>query len=63
MLLIDSNSTLVHLELNEQIDELNKETEYFKKASSNSKIELSKIQSDSGLEKICKRKVFNEKRK
>jgi len=30
MVFFDSNSTLVHLELNEQIDELNKETEYFK---------------------------------
>ena len=30
MVFFDSNSTLVHLELNEQINELKKETEYYK---------------------------------
>ena len=30
MVFFDSNSTLVHLELNEKINDLNKETEYYK---------------------------------
>ncbi len=30
MVFFDSNSTLVHLELNEQINDLKKETQYFK---------------------------------
>ncbi len=61
MVFFDSNSTLVHLELNEQIDELNKETEYFKNEIIKDKIELSKIQSDSGLEKYAREELFMKK--
>ena len=61
MVFFDSNSTLVHLELNEQIDELKKETEYFKNEIKKDKKELSKIQSDSGLEKYAREKLFIKK--
>ena len=58
MFFFDSNSTLVHLELNEQINELKKETEYYKNEIKKDKKELSKIQSDSGLEKYAREELF-----
>ena len=58
MVFFDSNSSLVHLELNEQISDLNKETEYFKYEIKKDKQELLKIKSDSGLEKYAREKLF-----
>ena len=58
MVFFDSNSTLVHLELNEQINDLKKETEYFKNEIKKDNKELSKIQSDSGLEKYAREELF-----
>ena len=58
MVFFDSNSTLVHLELNEQINELKKETEYFKNEIKKDNKEISKIQSDSGLEKYAREELF-----
>ena len=61
MVFFDSNSTLVHLELNEQINDLKKETEYFKNEIKKDNEELSKIQSDSGLEKYAREELFMKK--
>ena len=61
MVFFDSNSTLVHRELNEKINDLNKETEYYKNEIKKDKIELSKIQSDSGLEKYEREELFMKK--
>lgn len=58
MVFFDSNSTLVHVELNEQINDLKKETEYFKNEIKKDNKELSKIQSDSGLEKYAREELF-----
>ena len=58
MVFFDSNSSLIHLELNGQIDELNKKEEYFKYEIKKDKDELSKIQSDNGLEKYAREKLF-----
>ena len=58
MVFFESNEKLVHLELNEQINELKKETEYYKNEIEKDKKELSKIQSDSGLEKYAREKLF-----
>jgi len=58
MVFFDSNSTLVHLELNEQINDLKKETEYFKNEIKKDNKEISKIQSDSGLEKYAREELF-----
>ena len=58
MVFFDSNSTLVHLEINEQINDLKKETEYFKNEIKKDNKELSKIQSDSGLEKYAREELF-----
>ncbi len=58
MVFFDSNSTMVHLELNEQINDLKKETEYFKNEIKKDNKELSKIQSDSGLEKYAREELF-----
>ena len=41
-----------------QINELKKETEYYKNEIEKDKKELSKIQSDSGLEKYAREKLF-----
>ena len=61
MVFFDSNSTLVHLELNEQINDLKKETEYFKNEIKKDNKEISKIQSDSGLEKYAREELFMKK--
>jgi len=61
MVFFDSNSTLVHRELNEKINDLNKETEYYKNEIKKDKIELSKIQSDSGLEKYAREELYMKK--
>ena len=61
MVFFDSNSTLVHLELNEQINDLKKETQYFKNEIKKDNKELSKIQSDSGLEKYAREELFMKK--
>ena len=58
MVFFDSNSTLVHLELNEQINDLKKETQYFKNEIKKDNKEISKIQSDSGLEKYAREELF-----
>ena len=49
------------IQLNEKINDLNKEAEYFKNEIKKDKIELSKIQSDSGLEKYA-REVYHMKK-
>ena len=62
MVFFDSNSTIVHLELDKQINNLNKETEYLKNEIKKDKKELLKIQSDIGIERYAREKLFMKKK-
>ena len=61
MLFFDSNSTLVHIELNEKIEKLENEAKYYKAEIKKDESELSKIQTDSGLEKYAREVLFMKK--
>ena len=51
MIFFDSNSMLVHYELNNDISELNQKKEYYKNEIQKDNKELNLIKTDSGLEK------------
>ena len=61
MIFFDSNSLIIHSELNDDIKELNEQKTYYEKEISKDKIELEMIQSDSGLEKYAREKLFMKK--
>ena len=58
MIFFDSNSILVHNELNNDINDLNNQKEYFKNEIERDNIELNQIKTDSGLEKYAREKLF-----
>ena len=61
MIFFDSNSLIIHSELNDDIKELNEQKTYYEKEISKDKIELEMIQSDSGLEKYAREKLYMKK--
>ena len=61
MIFFDSNSLIIHRELNNDIKELNEQKTYYEKEISKDNIELEMIQSDSGLEKYAREKLFMKK--
>ena len=61
MIFFDSNSLIIHSELNNDIKELNEQKTYYEKEISKDKIELEMIQSDSGLEKYAREKLYMKK--
>ena len=61
MIFFDSNSILVHNELNTDISELNKQKNYYKTEIKKDNTELNQIKSDSGLEKYAREKLFMKK--
>ena len=58
MIFFDSNSILVHNELNNDINDLNNQKEYYKNEIEKDNIELNQIKTDSGLEKYAREKLF-----
>ena len=58
MMFFDSNSILVHNELNNDINDLNNQKEYYKNEIERDNIELNQIKTDSGLEKYAREKLF-----
>lgn len=58
MIFFDSNSILVHNELNNDINDLNYQKEYYKNEIERDNIELNQIKTDSGLEKYAREKLF-----
>jgi len=58
MIFFDSNSILVHNELNNDINDLNNQKEYYKNEIEIDNIELNQIKTDSGLEKYAREKLF-----
>ncbi len=61
MIFFDSNSFIIHNELNNDINELDNQKSYYKKEIKKDNIELQLIQSDSGLEKYAREKLFMKK--
>ena len=61
MIFFDSNSFIIHNELNNDINELDDQKSYYKKEIAKDNIELQLIQSDSGLEKYAREKLFMKK--
>ena len=52
---------IIHNELNNDINELNDQKSYYEKEIAKDNIELQMIQSDSGLEKYAREKLFMKK--
>ena len=61
MIFFDSNSFTIHNELNNDINELNDQKSYYEKEIAKDNIELQMIQSDSGLEKYAREKLYMKK--
>ena len=61
MIFFDSNSSIIHNELNNDINELNDQKSYYEKEIAKDNIELQMIQSDSGLEKYAREKLYMKK--
>ena len=61
MLFFDSNSYLVHRELNKNILKLEKQKDFYKEGIKEDTKELNKIKTDSGLEEYAREKLFMKK--
>ena len=61
MIFFDSNSLIIHNELNIDINELDIQKSYYEKEIAKDNIELQLIQTDSGLEKYAREKLFMKK--
>ena len=61
MIFFDSNSFIIHNELNNDINELNDQKSYYEKEIAKDNIKLQMIQSDSGLEKYAREKLYMKK--
>tara|TARA_S200000501_G_scaffold347670_1_gene362225 strand:- start:6836 stop:7135 length:300 start_codon:yes stop_codon:yes gene_type:complete len=61
MIFFDSNSLIIHYELNNNINELDDQKSYYEKEIADDNIELQLIQSDSGLEKYAREKLLMKK--
>ena len=61
MIFFDSNSLIIHNELNNDINELDNQKSYYEKEIAKDNIDLQLIQSDSGLEKYAREKLFMKK--
>ncbi len=61
MIFFDSNSLIIHYELNNDINELDDQKSYYEKEIADDNIELQLIQSDSGLEKYAREKLLMKK--
>ena len=61
MLFFDSNSYLVHRELNKNILKLEKQKDFYKEGIKEDNKELNKIKTDSGLEEYAREKLFMKK--
>ena len=61
MLFFDSNSWLVHRELNKKVYKLENKKDFYKGGIKKDKEELLKIQTDTGLEEYAREKLFMKK--
>ena len=61
MLLFDSNSWFIHNELNNDIEDLEDEKEYYKREQEKDSKEIKKLSNDEGLEKYGREKYHMKK--
>ncbi len=61
MIFFDTNSVLMHYELNQKIKKLENQKNYYKKEIKKDKANISEIESDSGIEKYAREKLFMKK--
>ncbi len=61
MLFFDSNSWFIHNELNNDIEDLEEEKEYYKKELEKDSIEIKKLSNEEGLEKYGREKYHMKK--
>ena len=61
MIFFDTNSLIIHNELSNDIDKLNNQKKYFTNEINKDKLELKLLQTDSGLEKYAREKLFMKK--
>ena len=61
MLFFDSNSLIVHYELNTKIEEIKNKENYYEQEIKKDKTEFLKIKTDSGLEKYAREELFMKK--
>ncbi|MEY8848398.1 septum formation initiator family protein [Psychroserpens sp. XS_ASV72] len=61
MLFIDSNSLLIHRELNEDISDLEDEKEYYKNEIEKDKKAIKELSTDEGVEKLAREKYYMKK--
>ena len=61
MIFFDTNSLIIHNQLSNDIDKLNKQKKYFINEIDKDKSELKLLQTDSGLEKYAREKLFMKK--
>lgn len=61
MIFFDSNSLIVHIRYNNEIKDLKNQEEYYLREIENDIKELKMIESDSGIEKYAREKLFMKK--
>ena len=61
MIFFDSNSLIVHIRYNNEIKDLKNQEEYYLRGIENDIKELKMIESDSGIEKYAREKLFMKK--
>ena len=61
MLFFDSNSWLVHRELNKKVYKLENQKDFYSERIKKDKEELLKMKTDSGLEEYAREKLFMKK--
>jgi len=61
MLFIDSNSLLIHRELNEDITDLEDEKEYYRNEIEKDKKAIKELSTEEGVEKMAREKYYMKK--
>ena len=61
MIFFDTNSALMHFELNQKIKKLESQKNYYKKEIKKDKASIKEIESDSDIEKYAREKLFMKK--
>ena len=61
MLFIDSNSLMIHHELNEDISDLEDEKEYYRKEIEKDKKAIKQLSTEDGIEKLAREKYYMKK--
>lgn len=61
MLFIDSNSLLIHRELNQEIKDLENEKEYYKNEIEKDKKAIKELSTDEGVERVARETYYMKK--